>query len=36
MMMKCAQVANNRYNLFGKTSYCRLTDGEFSNRFVDA
>lgn len=28
-------VANNRYNLFGKTSYCRLTDGKFSNRFID-
>jgi predicted DCC family thiol-disulfide oxidoreductase YuxK len=28
------QVANNRYNLFGRTPSCRLSDPRFEERFL--
>ena len=29
------QVAENRYNVFGKSDSCRLSDGTFESRFVE-
>ena len=31
-----AQVAANRYNLFGRTDSCRLSDPRFEERFISS
>jgi predicted DCC family thiol-disulfide oxidoreductase YuxK len=29
------QIADNRYNFFGRSDQCRLSDGRFTDRFVE-
>lgn len=34
--IRFVQVANNRYNLFGKTNTCRVSSDDFQDRFLGA